>query len=208
MLGAVHKAAFWDCPQLVRVHAVCLNPPVKVLVDYCKFGPLDQFLYRRGTAVTPFHAISICEQISQAVLYLVRGYFISDIWYSIINQHSKISWLAVMTWVTCMATFDVITFSSVTPKEASRSNSATQDWLTSSTLCPLLTRWITSGTEWIFWGHGIIMFCLFRMPWLPPEQQHQSVYADRYALGITIWEVFKLREEPKQYDEMMAEVII
>lgn len=52
-----------------------------------------------------------------------------------------------------------------------------------------------------------------RLPWLPPENDAvdrdkppYTVYADCYALGITIWEIFTLKQNPNKYSEMLDQV--
>ena len=56
------------------------------------------------------------------------------------------------------------------------------------------------------WSSFKMTSLYFSLPWLPPEDNHHTVYGDRYAFGITMWEIFKLRENIDQYNDMLGQV--
>lgn len=73
MLASLHQASFWECEDLVQVKAICLNHPVRALLDLCSEGPLDVYLKQHAPQVSMYHLMSATEQISQAICYLVSA---------------------------------------------------------------------------------------------------------------------------------------
>ena len=73
-MKSMNQLAFWKCPTIVSVHTLCLQP-FQVVMD-CGQTTLERFLQENTRSeLTVHHLLSVADQISQALLYLVRcGY--------------------------------------------------------------------------------------------------------------------------------------
>ena len=72
-MEGMHRVTFWRCPTLVAVQAICLHPYCVVL-EYAEHGNLEKYL--QNMPMADLDQITIADQISQAMLYIVREWIL------------------------------------------------------------------------------------------------------------------------------------
>jgi len=70
-MASIHKASFWSHATITTVHAICLSPTFRVLMEYGELGPLDKYLSRLKNKLDIYSLIMVTEQLGQSLLYLV-----------------------------------------------------------------------------------------------------------------------------------------
>ncbi|KAK2151036.1 hypothetical protein LSH36_378g02051 [Paralvinella palmiformis] len=169
-MASIHKASFWSHATITTVHAICLSPTFRVLMEYGELGPLDKYLSRLKNKLDIYSLIMVTEQLGQSLLYLESCH----------NRSEK------------------------EPHEKCHGNIRARNVVVMDQKKGLLR--IKLCDPGMIYAYNKQHHKLDapenaeRLPWIAPELyrnlSNMTIYSDRYAYGITMWEILSQGDRP------------